>query len=205
MCRRIGVYVAIYQTKFTNLVRGTIVNAAEEDQPAEARPDDDTGPGAETSTAVRTWLTTAPLWQVGVAALVVAAVAAEIFGSGIGRVVGAPMEAPQGFGEDEAKDLPFGSFILATFMSGGIGVLLALLVAWKASRPTRLWVIIALIGTILSFVSPITAEDTTTATKVILSLSHVVVAAIVIPLVGLRLSELERQRSAEAAPASEPA
>jgi hypothetical protein len=141
--------------------------------------------GADTRTA----LMRRPLWQVGLAAMIVAAVAAEVFGL-LARAIDVPLEAPA-MGGDEAEKIFVGGFAVATFFYGVIGILVALGLARWASNPARAWLIVASVGTALSLLAPITAEDTETATKVVLALSHLVVAAIMIPLIAQRLAALE--------------
>lgn len=55
-----------------------------------------------------------------------------------------------------------------------------------ASRPRSSFLALTMIGLIASFALPLTS-DASTATKVVLSISHVVVAAIVVPALALAL------------------
>lgn len=154
---------------------------------------------AATLESARAWVTTAPIWKVGLATALVAGVAAEIFGR-LGQAAGAEMKTPP-LGGDEAESIFIGGFIVAAIFNVVLGILLAMLLAWKASAPAKLWVIITPILTVLSFANPIMAENTTTPTKWVLALSHVVVAVIVIPTIYLRLAELERSKATQPEPA----
>ncbi len=140
----------------------------------------------------RTALMGRPLWQVGLAAMIVAAVVAEVFGL-LARAIDVPMEAPA-MGGDEAEKIFVGGFVVATFFYGVIGILVAVGLARWARNPARAWLVVAPVGTALSLLAPIMAEDTETATKVVLALSHLLVAAIMIPPIAQRLAVLEGDR-----------
>ena len=137
----------------------------------------------------RTALMARPLWQVGLAAMVVAAVVAEVFGL-LARAIDVPLEAPA-MGGDEAEKIFVGGFVVATFFYGVIGIVVAVGLARWVSNAARTWLVVASVGTALSLIAPITAKDTETATKVVLALSHLLVAAIMIPLIAQRLAVLE--------------
>lgn len=140
----------------------------------------------------RTALMARSLWQVGLVAMIVAAVVAEVFGL-LARAIDVPMEAPA-MGGGEAEKIFVGGFVVATFFYGVIGILVAVGLARWASNPARAWLVVASVGTALSLLAPITAKDTETATKVVLALSHLLVAAIMIPLIAQRLAVLKSDR-----------
>lgn len=152
---------------------------------------------SSSQTVLRSWITTRPVWLVGLVTLIVGGAAAELFALAA-RVIDVPMEVPQGFGADEAEDIFYGGFIVGAVMYGVVGILIAMGLARWASRPARIWWIVTAVLVLLSFLNPIAAENTDTATKVVLSISHVIVAVFVVPAIGLRLSALEQERAAQA-------
>ena len=117
-----------------------------------------------------------------VATTVVAAVARGVFDVPLAV---APPDAP---GPEPIPVLGFGT---TTLLFSAIGILLALALARWARRPERTWITTTIVLTILSFAPSVTAGHGTPATKAVLVLTHVVAAAIVIPVVawGLRTDE----------------
>jgi hypothetical protein len=138
------------------------------------------------SSSFRARLDRLPLWQIGAAAAAVAAVATEAIGA-IAEAADVPMEVA-GLGTDEAGEIAPGSYALSVAIATAVGVGLAELFRRRARRPARTFLVTSVVVTMLSFASPLTAADTTTATKLVLCLTHVVAAAIVIPALTLRLA-----------------
>ena len=137
-----------------------------------------------------TFLTSAPVWRVGAAASVLAAVATEIYArladaAGVSLLVG-------GFGADHAEPIPVGGFATATLMWAAIGTILAVVLARRAARPARTWVRTTVVLTVASFAPSVLTGSTAASTKVLLCTAHVLAAAIVIPMVALRLSRSSR-------------
>lgn len=154
------------------------------------------------STPTRSTLTTGPVWRVTVLSVLVAAVVTELF-SIVTRAAGVSMEATS-FGADSPSEIPVGGFAMGVVADGLLpGLLLALAFARWARRPARTWVVTTVVLTVLSFIGPLTVEDTATSTKVVLAVSHVVAAAVVIPLVAQRLSQVERPHGPAADRAAE--
>lgn len=147
--------------------------------------------------ALRSWVETRPVWLVGAAALVAAAVVTEVYGL-VARAIDIPMEAGS-FGADEASDIFVGAFTMSTFTYGIPGIILAVVLARWTRQPARTWTIVALVALVLSLGGPAAAGDTTTATKVMLGVSHFVAAAVIIPPVALRLSQAGTGRENPAA------
>ncbi len=69
-----------------------------------------------------------------------------------------------------------------------VGVVLAIVLARRATRPRRTFVVTTVVLTAVSLVPDVVA-DATTATRFVLALTHVVAAAIVIPALASRLSD----------------
>lgn len=132
-----------------------------------------------------TALTTRPVWLVGAAAGLAASVATELYGLAA-RAVGVPMEAGNA-GAAEAEPITVGMFAMGTLISTFWGVVIALLLARFASRPSRTFVRVTIPLAALSLAGPLAAGDTAVSTKLMLCVAHVLAAAIVIPVVARRL------------------
>jgi membrane protein YqaA with SNARE-associated domain len=126
-----------------------------------------------------------PLWQVGLVAALLAAMA-SVGTYALARLGGVPMELTEVF-EDQFARMPVLNMAWASLLEGGLGgTLLAAACRRWAKRPRTAFLALTAIGLIASFVLPF-ASDATTATKVVLSISHVVVAAIIVPALTLAL------------------
>jgi hypothetical protein len=126
-----------------------------------------------------------PLWQVGLAAALVAA-AASVLVYLAARAVGVPMELTEVFEDDFAR-MPVMNMAWGALLEGGVaGTVLAAACRRWAGRPRPVFVALAMAGLVASFALPI-FSDASTATKVVLSLSHVVVAAVIVPALALAL------------------
>ncbi len=151
------------------------------------RPTDDTEryPHRPTSTARRptTDRRLAVRSAFGVATL--AGAAAELVAVAA-RVFGVPMRAGT-IGASSPAPLPPGLVGLEAAVGVLVGAVLAGASRKRARRPRRTFQWLALSLTALSLVSPIAAGATETATKTVLALTHIVVAAIAIPQLSSRL------------------
>lgn len=126
-----------------------------------------------------------PLWQVGVVAALVAAIA-SVATYAVARIGGVPMELTEVF-EDQFARMPVLNMAWAALLEGGLGgTLLAVACQRWSKRPRAAFVTLTTVGLVASFVLPIWS-DASTATKVVLSVSHVVVAAIIVPALALAL------------------
>jgi len=107
------------------------------------------------------------------------------------KVIDIPMEAaPQN--ADAARAIPLTGYAMGTLMCTAIGTVLAIVLARRAKRPAAWFVGITTLLTLASFAGPITAGHATTATRLVLCLTHVVAAAIVIPALTSRLDRAVR-------------
>ena len=132
----------------------------------------------------RSW-TARPLWQVGLAAAVMSAVVSVIVYLAA-RAAGVPMELTEVF-EDEFARMPVMNMAWGALLEGGVaGTVLAIACRRWTSRPRSYFVALAMSGLIASFALPV-ASDASTATKVVLSISHVIVAVIIVPALALAL------------------
>ncbi|WP_433327818.1 DUF6069 family protein [Spirillospora sp. CA-294931] len=127
-----------------------------------------------TTTASTRRLIAGGLTAAAVAAAATAAVAAAGDLAGISLAVGGKPIPPTGF-----------AVLTAVFSVVGLG--LALVLARTARRPRTAFVRTTIVLTALSLVPDVLA-DASTATKLLLMLTHLVAAAIVIPAVARRLS-----------------
>jgi hypothetical protein len=126
-----------------------------------------------------------PLWQIGIAAALVAAAANAVIYV-IARAAGVPLELTEVF-SDDFEQMPVSAFVLGTLLDGGVaGTALAAACRRWAPHPRTWFIALAAIGTVASFALPF-GSDGTTATKVVLSLTHVVAALIIVPPLALAL------------------
>ncbi|MCX4911465.1 DUF6069 family protein [Streptomyces sp. NBC_00878] len=135
-------------------------------------------------------LDTRPVWQVGALATLAGAVVTEAFGL-VARGVGVPMEAASP-GATEAAEIPVGGFFGGVLFWSVAGIVLAVALARWAKRPARTFVVCTVALTALSVAGPALAPHTATSTQVVLAVSHLVAAAVIIPVVARRLSHRRR-------------
>jgi hypothetical protein len=94
-----------------------------------------------------------------------------------------------------------GASIAPSDFSGGVvtctvgGALLAVALAHWAKRPARTFLRATVALTVVSLVFPAIASQTEVSTKITLGLAHLVAAAIVIPIITRRLSDVRRPAS----------
>lgn len=146
-----------------------------------------------TPTRMWSWIDR-PLWQIGLVSAVVAAVA-SIAVYAIALAAGVPMELTEVF-EDEFARMPVQNMAFGALLEGGVGgTLLAVACRRWAKRPRTFFLWLTSIGLIASFALPI-VSDASTSTKVVLSISHIVVAAIIVPALTLALPRNSRAGTA---------
>jgi hypothetical protein len=143
---------------------------------------------APSTSAVRSALATKPVWLVGVASTVVAAVVAVLVAA-VAKAADVPLEVAASSSE-APEAIPTAGFGTVVLMAGAIGVVLAVALNRWAKRPARTFVAVAGALTVVSFITPTSAfaHNATTATRVVLELTHLVVAAIIIPAIAYRLA-----------------
>lgn len=135
--------------------------------------------------------TTRPLWQVGLAAGLVAAMA-NVLVYALARAADVPMELTEVF-SDEFERMPLENMVFGTLLEGALaGIALAAACRRWANHPRVAFVALAAIGTIASLAAPF-ATDATTATGVVLSISHIAAAAVIVPPLALALPTHIRQ------------
>jgi hypothetical protein len=81
------------------------------------------------------------------------------------------------------------NMVWGALLEGGVaGTVLAVGCRRWARRPRPAFVALAMVGLIASFALPL-GSDASTATKVVLSMSHAVVAAIIVPALAFALPD----------------
>lgn len=126
----------------------------------------------------------APLAGGLVGALVAATASVVVYGAA--RAAGVPMDMTEVFEEEFAR-MPVMNMVWGALLEGGVaGTALAAACRRWTRRPRSYFVALAMIGLVVSFALPI-ASDASTATKVVLSIGHVVVAIIIAPALALVL------------------
>jgi hypothetical protein len=85
--------------------------------------------------------------------------------------------------------IPLSGVAVLVVACGLVGVLIALGADRWLTRPARSFVVATAVLTAVSLVTPLIAENATTATRVVLELCHLVAAAIIIPPIAHRLAQ----------------
>jgi hypothetical protein len=129
--------------------------------------------------ATTTTRTRLPLLRVGALAGVAAAVATEVVAA-VARASDVSMKAGS-VGADSSEPIPVLGFAFSTLLWTAVGIAMAAAMSRWAKHPARTFTITAVALTIVSFVPPALAGATTTGTKLVLGLTHVVAALIVVP------------------------
>jgi Family of unknown function (DUF6069) len=119
------------------------------------------------------------LLRVGVAVGLLGAAAATLVAV-VAKAAGVPMMAADK-ASAVADDLPMYGFAMGVLISTAIGIVLAAALGRWVKRADRAFVVVTVALTVVSFFGPITTHHATTATRLVLELTHVVAAAIVIP------------------------
>lgn len=128
-----------------------------------------------------------PVWLVGIAAAFAGAVVTEVFALGA-RAIDVPMKVASP-GGDNAVEIPVGGFAPGVLFWSVVGIVLAVALARWAKRPSRTFVVTTVALTAVSLVPPFTTADTATSTQVLLALTHLVAAAVIIPIIARRLPD----------------
>jgi hypothetical protein len=135
----------------------------------------------------RSALATRPLWLVGLAATVAGAAVTALVAA-VARAADVPLEVASS--SDAAPEaIPVSGVAVLVVICGIVGVVMALGTNRWATRPARAFVVATTVLTAVSLVTPLIAENATTATRVVLELTHLVAAAIIIPPIAYRLAQ----------------
>ncbi|WP_298564817.1 DUF6069 family protein [Streptomyces luteogriseus] len=142
------------------------------------------------SRSISGFLAARPVWLVGIVAALAGAVVTEAFAL-VARAAGVPMEAASP-GATEAAEIPVGGFFGGVVFWSVAGIVLAVVLARWAGRPARTFTVTTVVLTALSLAGPAVAPHTATSTQIVLAVSHVVAAAVVVPLLARRLAHVRR-------------
>jgi hypothetical protein len=122
----------------------------------------------------------AGLWRIGLVATVVAAAATTVVAA-IASAADVPLAI-------DGEEIPIPGFATMTALWSVVGIVLAWAMGRWAPRPRATFVTTTVVLTLVSFLPAVTA-DTDTATSVVLCVTHVVAAAVVIPMLASRLPD----------------
>lgn len=100
-----------------------------------------------------------------------------------------PMEVVM-MGGTTPEPIPLAAFAVSSILSISVATLLAAALHRWVSRAATVFGVVALVATVLSFGPVLAAEGASDATKVVLALAHVVVAAVAIPLLTAALAKV---------------
>jgi Family of unknown function (DUF6069) len=122
------------------------------------------------------------VWRAGAVAAIVGAAVAAAYGALL-DVGGIPMLAG-GPGASEATTIGLRSFIEGTVILTTLATVLAFVFLRRSRRPRHTFVVTTVSLTLLSLSLPLAAGATALSTKLTLALGHLVVAAVVIPIIA---------------------
>ncbi|SCL41829.1 hypothetical protein GA0074692_6518 [Micromonospora pallida] len=137
-------------------------------------------------------LDTLPVWLVGVLAALVGAVVAEAF-TLVARGAGVPMAAA-GVWEEKAQKIGVGAVAQSVVLWSIGGIVLAVVLARWAKRPARTFVVACVGFTLLSLAGPGLAQDTAVSTQLVLGATHLLAAAVIVPILARRLAARDAAR-----------
>ena len=130
--------------------------------------------------------TSRPLWLVGLGTGILGSVAA-IAVALVADAVDVPMLVAQSDTAETTK-VPASGYLMSVMLSTVVGVVLAYGLRRWAKRPARTFVVVSVTLTALSMGLPITTHQATTATRLVLGLTHVVAAAVIVPSLARELA-----------------
>jgi hypothetical protein len=132
-------------------------------------------------------VTTKPPIRRGVLAATVGAGVALAYGALL-DIADVPMLAG-GPGATEPVAIGLRNFAEGTIICTAIATVLAAVLARRATRPRRTFVTTTVALTLASVALPLAAGATATSTRLSLALGHVIIAAVVIPVLALALPD----------------
>lgn len=133
-----------------------------------------------------------PLPVAGAIAAVAGALVLYAYGA-LARALSVPMRAGEPGASHAQAITPF-SFASGVVFCTTVGTILAMILAACAAHPARTFLRTALVLVAVSLVFPLAASHTAEATRLTLALGHLIAAAIVIPLITLRLAQVKDRR-----------
>lgn len=130
-------------------------------------------------------------WRAGATATIVGAVAAAAYGWLL-DTTGVPMLAG-GPGATRAQEVPIVTFAWGTAMLTIVATLIAVTVSRRARRPRHTFVMTTGVLALISVGLPLAAGATATSTKLTFALGHIVLAAIIIPIIARDLEPVRAE------------
>ena len=134
-----------------------------------------------------------PVSVTGVIAAAAGAAVLYAYGA-LAQALSVPMRAGE-MGASHAQAITPASFASGVVFCTVAGTILAMVLAARAADPARAFVRTTLILVAVSLVFPLAASHTAATTRLILALGHLIAAAIVIPVLTLRLTQSRRHRN----------
>ncbi|WP_436777869.1 DUF6069 family protein [Yinghuangia sp. YIM S09857] len=144
---------------------------------------------AGTDAGTRTQTAVGPVWKVASLASLGGLAVAGIY-EAIVRAAGVSFD--MGASAADSKPVPAGGFVGFTVMFAVAGILFALALARWAKRPGRTYAVTAWAVVAASLALPFLPPYMDGDTRVVLVISHLVVAAAVVPVVAKRLDRITR-------------
>jgi Family of unknown function (DUF6069) len=138
-------------------------------------------------TRVTCQFATLPLPRAGAIAAVAGAIVLYAYGA-LAQALSVPMRAGDP-GASHAQAITPANFAIGVVFCTIIGTILAMILAVRAADPARAFLRAALVLVAVSLVFPLVASHTPAATRLTLALAHLIAAAVVIPLITLRLAQ----------------
>ena len=134
-----------------------------------------------------------PVSVTGVIAAAAGAAVLYAYGA-LAQALSVPMRAGE-MGASHAQAITPASFASGVVFCTVAGTILAMVLAARAADPARAFVRTTLILVAVSLVFPLAASHTAATTRLTLALGHLIAAAIVIPVLTLRLTQSRRHRN----------
>jgi hypothetical protein len=135
-----------------------------------------------------------PIPVAGAAAALAAAIVLYGYGA-LARALSVPMRAGEP-GASHAQAITPASFAIGAIFCTVLGTILAMILAARAAGPARAFLRTTLVLVAVSLAFPLGAGHTAVATRLTLAMGHLIAAAIVIPLITLRLARARERRHA---------
>ncbi len=128
-------------------------------------------------------------------AVAAAAGAAVLYAYGtLARALSVPMRAGE-LGASHADPITPASFASGVVFCTVAGTILAMILAARAADPARAFVRTTVVLVAVSLVFPLAASHAAASTRLTLALGHLIAAAIVIPILALRLTQARKHRN----------
>ena len=152
-----------------------------------------TPPAAATGTRATSRFAMLPVSVTGVIAAAAGAAVLYAYGA-LARALSVPMRAGE-LGASHAQAITPASFASGVVFCTVAGTILAMILAARAADPARVFVRTTVILVAVSLVFPLAASHTAASTRLTLALGHLIAAAIVIPILTLRLTQVRGRRN----------